>query len=130
MKTFLTLCATTALLLNLGISAQAFEDNKEFKIKGDVTKGGEKYKLFCVACHGEKGKGDGVAAAALDPKPTDHSNGEYMNKLSDFYLFTIIKEGGPAVGKSAFMASWKAALPDEDIHNVAAFVRSLSKKKK
>lgn len=128
MKKLLTLCAA-AMLINVGVSAQAFEDNKEFKLKGDATKGGEKYKLFCVSCHGEKGKGDGIAAAALDPKPTDHSNSEYMNKLSDYYLFTIIKEGGPAVGKSVFMASWKAALQDEDIHNVALFVRSLSKKK-
>ena len=129
MKVFPTLFATGVMLFGLGATARAFEDQPDFKLNGDAAKGAEKYKLFCVACHGEKGKGDGPAAAALDPKPTDHSNGEYMNKLSDYYVFTIIKEGGPAVGKSVFMASWKAALTDEDVRNVGAYVRTLSKPK-
>lgn len=119
--------AVGAMILGMGISAQAFEDKPDFKLKGDVAKGAEKYKLFCTSCHGPAGKGDGIAAAALDPKPTDHSDKAYMGKLSDYYLFTIIKEGGPAVGKSPFMAAWKAALTDEDVHNVSVFVRSLAK---
>lgn len=127
MRKIFSIFAISALLLGLAINAQAFDDKPDFKLKGDAVKGGEKYKLFCVACHGPTGKGDGVAAAALDPKPTDHSKASYMNTLSDYYLFTIIKEGGPAVGKSAFMAAWKAALTDEDVNNVALFVRSLSK---
>lgn len=33
---------------------------------GDVV-----YQLFCAACHGETGKGDGPAATALPTRPTD-----------------------------------------------------------
>jgi mono/diheme cytochrome c family protein len=29
------------------------------------------YLKYCSACHGAEGKGDGVVAAALRPKPTD-----------------------------------------------------------
>src|SRR5262245_59283715 len=31
----------------------------------------ETYDRLCASCHGTDGKGDGPAAAALDPKPTD-----------------------------------------------------------
>ena len=68
MKKILTFFAISALLFGLGVNAQGFEDKPEFKLEGDAVKGGEKYKIFCVACHGPTGKGDGVAAAALDPK--------------------------------------------------------------
>ena len=36
---------------------------------GDSAKGKESYNQICAMCHGETGKGDGVAAASLDPKP-------------------------------------------------------------
>ncbi len=29
------------------------------------------YRRFCAACHGIDGRGDGPAASALDPRPTD-----------------------------------------------------------
>ncbi len=32
------------------------------------------YKTQCSPCHGDKGKGDGPAAAALTPKPADHTS--------------------------------------------------------
>jgi mono/diheme cytochrome c family protein len=49
-----------------------------------------------------------------------------MNTLGDDYLFTVIKKGGMAVGKSPNMAPWGGALSDEQIRNVVAYVRSLA----
>ena len=100
----------------------------EFTIKGDAAKGAESYKLYCLPCHGEKGKGDGVAAAALNPKPRDFTDKALMTTIPDKQLFTAIKEGGAAVGKSPLMIAWGPILvEDQKIHDVAAYVRSLAK---
>ncbi len=36
-----------------------------------VGGGGELYKRYCAACHGLRGKGDGIVGTFLHPKPTD-----------------------------------------------------------
>jgi mono/diheme cytochrome c family protein len=38
---------------------------------GDADPGRAAYRRYCSACHGSEGKGDGVVASALRPKPTD-----------------------------------------------------------
>ncbi len=35
------------------------------------------YELYCIGCHGEEGRGDGEAAAFLDPKPRDFQHGDF-----------------------------------------------------
>jgi cytochrome c oxidase cbb3-type subunit 3 len=49
-----------------------------------------------------------------------------MNALSDEHLFKVIKEGGPAVGKSPLMTPWGGTLSDDDIHDVVAYIRSIA----
>ena len=93
---------------------------------GDPEVGRADYQVFCAACHGPAGDGDGPAAQSLEPKPARHSDGAYMNPLSDDYLFQIIKFGGQPVGKSALMAPWGGALSDQQINNVIAFIRTLA----
>lgn len=100
---------------------------KKVAITGDAAKGAQKYKELCVSCHGEGGKGDGVAAAALTPKPANFTDAAHAATVTDEYILNMIKEGGAANGKSPLMASWKAVLKDDELQNVAAFVRSLSK---
>jgi len=92
----------------------------------DVKQGEQLYATYCATCHGPRGDGDGPAAAALDPKPVKHHDGAYMNALTNEHLFKVIKEGGPAVGKSALMAPWGGTLSDQQIWDVVAFVRSLA----
>ena len=118
------------LLVVLGVAVStAFiaQAEEEFKINGDAEAGGKTFGLYCAACHGAGGAGDGVAAAALNPKPADLTNKEYMDTLSDKHIYTVIKDGGAAVGKSPMMTAWGALLKeDQQIHDVAAFVKSLS----
>ena len=61
-----------------------------------AAEGKKLYTDYCSSCHGDKGKGDGPAAAALPVKPADHTNGAVMNQLSDEFLITIISKGGTA----------------------------------
>jgi len=93
---------------------------------GNADAGAPLYATYCASCHGPKGEGDGPVSAGLTPKPAKHSDAAYMNALSDEHLFKVVKQGGPAVGKSPLMAPWGGTLSDAQIRDVVAFVRSLA----
>jgi mono/diheme cytochrome c family protein len=90
-----------------------------------VTAGKQIFAQVCTPCHGEGGKGDGPAAAALNPKPRNLTEPGYLTSLDDRYLFELISRGGVAVGKSAMMPP-QPSLAASDIGNVVAFVKTLS----
>ncbi len=89
----------------------------------DASKGKVIYNNICASCHGMGGKGDGVAAAALNPKPRDLSSADYVSGLSDEHLIKVISKGGPSVGKSFLMPPWEGTLTSEDITNVVEYIR-------
>jgi len=84
------------------------------------------YATYCVTCHGERGKGDGVAAQSLPVRPADHTNGAVMNQLSDKFLLDIIVKGGGSVGKSSFMPAWGSSLNDRQIRDIVAYLRTIA----
>ena len=61
------------------------------------------FDTLCSTCHGTSGKGDGVAAASLDPKPRNYTDKAWQASITDDQIRKIIVEGGPAVGKSPLM---------------------------
>src|SRR5207247_420471 len=62
-------------------------------VNASVLKEGKTiYMSFCTPCHGDKGRGDGVAAASLSTKPADHSS-DNVQKQTDGALFWMITEG-------------------------------------
>ncbi len=95
--------------------------------QGDPGKGKGSYEQLCTSCHGPGGKGDGAAAAALDPKPRDLTDKAYMSKVSDAQLFEVVKNGGAAAGKSPLMPAWGGALGDDQIRDLIVYVKSLAK---
>jgi mono/diheme cytochrome c family protein len=95
-------------------------------LRGDADEGAVLYAQFCTTCHGSGGKGDGAAAAALDPKPADHTDAAYLGALSDEHLYLVIQKGGAAVGKSPLMTPWGGVLNDEQIRDLVAYLRRLS----
>ncbi len=94
---------------------------------GDPGKGKEIYTKSCATCHGPAGKGDGAAAAALTPKPTNLADKATMSKLDDAALTNVVTKGGAAVGKSPLMPPFNGQLKDPDIKDVIAYIRSLAK---
>lgn len=63
----------------------------------------EVFKTRCVMCHGESGKGDGPASAALTPKPRNYCDAEWQKTVTDEQIKKAIVGGGVAVGKSPLM---------------------------
>tara|TARA_B100000029_G_scaffold432516_1_gene444761 strand:+ start:1334 stop:1693 length:360 start_codon:yes stop_codon:yes gene_type:complete len=86
------------------------------------------YKTYCSSCHGETGKGDGAASAALDPKPANFADAAFWKGKDDAYLTKVIKEGGTAVGKSPLMAAWGAVLKDDQIAGIVALMKTFKGK--
>lgn len=92
----------------------------------NVAEGKKLYAVNCSSCHGDTGKGDGVAGRALPAKPADHTNGAFMNALTDQWLFDIISKGGGAVGKSNFMPGWGGSLNEKQIRDILVYIRSIA----
>ncbi|MFV1997134.1 MAG: cytochrome c [Acidiferrobacterales bacterium] len=89
--------------------------------KEQLAIGKKVYIDTCAACHGASGKGDGPAAAALDPKPANFTDPEHSVFYSDQARIQIIKKG---VSGTA-MTGWESALSEKEIKSVHAYVRSL-----
>ena len=85
---------------------------------GDL--GSQVYAQRCALCHGPTGHGDGPAAASLNPKPRNHTDGSYMNSRTDAELLEVIHNGKGA------MPAWKGVLSEEEINAVLKHVRSLA----
>ncbi|MCC6784853.1 MAG: c-type cytochrome [Planctomycetes bacterium] len=64
-----------------------------------------RFTTVCASCHGTTGMGDGVAAAALNPKPRSYSDQAWQASVTDEHLAKVIVEGGAAVGKSPMMTA-------------------------
>ena len=84
-----------------------------------VEQGKKLAQINCVSCHGSSGKGDGAAAAALNPKPADWTSSRVQDE-TDGELFWRISNGrGP-------MPPWKH-LPENERWALIRYIRSLKK---
>ncbi len=95
-----------------------------FADNAQAIQAGQKiYAQLCAICHGNSGKGDGVAGMALNPRPADLTS-EQVQKQSDGAIYWKITTGRPP------MASYQASLTDEQRWQLVSYIRSLVKKKK
>ncbi len=90
----------------------------------EMLKKGEELFSQCAACHGATGKGDGAAAAALNPKPRNlHQDQNWVNGRNFAGMYKTLEEGvnGGATG----MNSYKQ-LPATDRVALINYIRSLA----
>jgi mono/diheme cytochrome c family protein len=73
----------------------------------------------CAGCHGASGRGDGVASAALQPKPMDWSSPAVQSE-TDGELFWKVTNGRGA------MPAWKH-LPETERWQIVNYIRTLKK---
>ena len=127
---FLGLALVAGVLLATAVPARSQSNVPPapagFELDGDPDSGEIVYKQYCLKCHGKRGTGTGIAAKDLDPKPADFTDEESMSELSDWELFLGIRDGGKPFGLSDQMTAWKGTLEEEDMHDVAVFIRQFA----
>lgn len=103
--------------------------------KGDIKTGKNVYNEICFACHGVKGDGKGPSWFNTKPSPQVFINSVYMYRLTDEYLFNVVKYGKLAVLKreipnkkfeSLAMPAFGAVLEDQQIRDLLKFERAFS----
>lgn len=85
------------------------------------------YTAYCVQCHGINRDGNGINSRDMAVKPRDHTDSKGMGDTPDETLFKAIKGGGLAVGKSVLMPRWDGVMSDEEITELVAYLRIVSK---
>lgn len=128
---FITLTATDLFFRgsNSHVTAEQLEASlpkakSKFKQAWNVTPeimahGKAMFTVQCASCHGAEGKGDGVAAAALNPKPRNFTqDAGWTNGRKPSQIFKTLKTGLNA------MPSF-SSLPADDRWSLAHYVSSL-----
>lgn len=109
--------AALGLICALALGAQA----KEPKRSADrIAKGKAAFAVWCVACHGEKGAGDGPTAHTLDPRPRNFASEKFKQGSSAKQIFNTLSKGVP---RSA-MVGYKN-LSDDERWDLAFYVLEL-----
>ena len=119
--------ATLVVLFSTSIYSQstwkapksADEIKNPFKNDVVATKKGKKmFNQLCVICHGAKGKGDGIAGMALNPRPASFITKAFSSQ-TDGAIFWKITEG------NAPMASYKDLISKEERWQLINYLRTL-----
>lgn len=125
-----------AIVLVCFVTADAFSKAKtlvpkEEKIPFSIRNGGKIFKVYCAACHGENGKGDGrYYASELGMRPADFTNVEAMKDKDETYLFDFITKGSGAMGKSVLCPPWGHTLVADEIKDVIIYIRMFTQSEK
>jgi len=91
------------------------------KMSSDNAKEGKKiFTQMCIICHGIKGKGDGMAGAALTPKPANFTLNTVQSQ-TDGELFWKMTNGNSP------MAAYKDILTETQRWQLVAYIRTFKK---
>jgi mono/diheme cytochrome c family protein len=85
--------------------------------EGDLGK--RLYRSNCLACHGPAADGQGPAAAALRPPPTDFTSTAYWAQTSNGQVKAAIKTGSPGTSMMGF-----GRFTDAELDALVSFLRS------
>jgi mono/diheme cytochrome c family protein len=100
---------------------------------GDLKLGESVYREICFACHGLTGDGKGPSWLNTMPRPQVFIDAHYMSRLTDQYLFEVVKYGKLAVLKrevagsplqAVAMPAFGEVLEDAQIRELIAFERA------
>jgi len=92
---------------------------------GDPARGQALYAEKCVLCHGARGGGWDWAKKVEKPPVPVPDLGAVVGQRDDRYLFTVVRDGGEAVGRSRFMPPFGFQLSDEEVWDLVAYLRTL-----
>ena len=79
------------------------------------------YKDNCILCHGDKGKGDGLASRTSQVPPANFTDAKLMSEETDGSLFWKLSEG------KGTMPAWKDTLSEKERWELVNYMRKLNK---
>jgi mono/diheme cytochrome c family protein len=82
-----------------------------------LAEGKALFAAACASCHGDTGAGNGPAAGALAPSPTNF----HLKKPTAERAWEVLENGVPGTA----MPPWKDQLSEDERHALVEFVRSL-----
>ena len=85
-----------------------------------LAKGKAAYGIYCVACHGETGAGDGSVAHTLDPAPRNFATEKFRQGSKAPQIFATLGKGVPGTAMVKF-----SNLSDEERWALAYYVLEL-----
>jgi mono/diheme cytochrome c family protein len=91
-----------------------------------IAAGRKLYDRHCSECHGNTGKGDGMAGEGLDEKPSNLADVEWEHGSTDGEMFIVIRDGA---GPKSEMKGFSKKLSEQEIWHVVNFVRTFGPKK-
>lgn len=83
-----------------------------------IDRGQERYNIYCIACHGAVGNGDGMVVRRGYPQPPTYHDDRLRN-APDGHFFDVITNGW---GK---MNSYASQVPAADRWAIVAYIRAL-----
>jgi len=86
-----------------------------------IGKGEELYSLYCFACHGDTGHGDGPAGGGMNVKPANFHDPKF-SKQKEGTIFWKLTNG------KGNMPPFKEILKDDQRWQLVAYLKELSKK--
>lgn len=85
------------------------------------------YDTYCTQCHGVNRDGNGVNSAFMSVQPRDHSDAKGMGDIPNSEIIDVIKKGGLAANKSVLMPAWGGVFSDDEVNQLAAYLRHVCK---
>lgn len=134
------LCAALATALSIS-GAQGKANQGHSARKPSLASGKETFLKYCASCHGADAKGDGPAAVALNPAPSDLTTlaKRHHGEFPSGYVGALLKFGRNLVAHgSDDMPVWGSRFRDLDpikdptgqhrVDDVVAYIESLQAK--
>lgn len=93
-----------------------------------ILEGQQKFDIYCSACHGYTGTGDGTVGVLWSYPPANLLGDVYRDPATDQgkdgYLFHVIREGVWAEGVNR-MPAYKHAVDEQEAWAIVAYLRTL-----
>jgi mono/diheme cytochrome c family protein len=96
----------------------------------NLATGRELFHRYCATCHGETGRGDGLAGHTQRLKPANLADPMGVAQKPLDYWYWRVSEGGtaePFHSQGSVMPAWKYHLSETERWQVIAFARTLHK---
>ena len=87
----------------------------------DLAAGRRLYANNCASCHGDRGLGDGPAAAGMNPAPPAIGSAEQMHDVSPALMYRVVTVGIAGTP----MISWSSTLTSDERWDIVAYLTSL-----